>query len=102
MKRWVLVAVAALALGACPGRNTPNQARNRAVVLFTAAVSDAEVVIDDRPIGRIRDLKSGVAMQPGEHRIEIRRDGYHTRYLELSLEAGERRTLDIELAEMLP
>jgi hypothetical protein len=97
-----LLAVALLALAGCPGRGTPDTARRSAVVLFSSAVADAEVVIDDRPIGRIRDLKSGVAVSPGFHRFEIRRDGYHTRYLELTLEAGERRRLDIELAEMLP
>lgn len=97
-----LLVFVALLLAGCPGRGTRDTAGDRAVVLFTSAVSDAEVVIDDRPIGRIRDLKSGVAVKPGFHRVEIRRDGYHIRYLELTLEAGERRTVEIELAEMLP
>lgn len=98
----LVLILAVLALAACPGRGTPAGGGAKAVVLVHSAVADAEVIIDDRPIGRIRDLKSGIALPAGFHRLEVRSDGYHTRYLELTLEAGERRQLDIELAEMLP
>jgi hypothetical protein len=50
----------------------------------------------------VSELKRAFRLRPGDHRIEIRHDGYHSMYYELSVGAGTRHTLQVDLAKRLP
>jgi hypothetical protein len=76
--------------------------RNDAIIRVAAEVPDAELWVNDRFVGHVRSLRGGVALSPGAHRIEIRHDGYHTHYEVLTVAARERRTLTVDLAQILP
>ena len=94
----------ALLVAACGGRSNAarDPARNDAVITVVTEVDDATVWVNDRHLGLVADLRAGIALAPGTHRIEIRHEDFHTRYLTLTLEARERRALDVELAPILP
>jgi hypothetical protein len=79
-----------------------SSAASDAVVVLVVQAADAEVYVDDRRLGLVADLGAGIAMSPGAHRLEIRHDRFHARYLELELEPGERRRVEVALAPVLP
>lgn len=91
----------ALALAGCP-RPKPGRDDADAVVFVKASVRDAALWVDGRYIGPIESLRGGVAVTPGQHRFELRHDDYFSHYAQLDLAARERRTLEIELAPVLP
>ncbi len=92
------------ALVACGGSQTPKQPAlgGDAVIKLDCAVEQAEVYVNDRQLGLCGDLRGGIALSPGVHRIEIRHDDYHTAYYELTLAEAERKTLRVDLALALP
>lgn len=105
MSRALVVALALvlapLAAG-CPGRGGTGAARAQAAVLLVECdIPDALVVIDDVPAGQVRDARGGIRLRAGAHRLELRHDRYHTRYVELDLARGERRTVKVALVEVL-
>jgi hypothetical protein len=73
-----------------------------AVFYVKSNVADAGLYVDGRFIGPVGGLKGGVAVVPGKHRLELRRDDYFSRYVELDLKRAERKRLDVELAPVLP
>ena len=99
-----LVALASVGLAACPGQSfSPTRtSKNDAIVTIRCNVADAELWVDDRFVSEVGNLRRGVALDPGEHRIELRHDSYHTQYTEITVSAREQRTLAIELIEVLP
>lgn len=95
----------ALALAACRGGEprTPSRlSASAAIVKITSAVPDAGLWIDGRFIGSIGALRAGVALDPGPHRVELRHEAYFVAYQELELTPGQRLTVDLELAPLLP
>ena len=104
MKRLLLAGVLGSVAAACGahkpahGGVTPDDA----VFYVKSNVADASVFVDGRFIGPIGVLKGGIAVVPGKHRIEVRRDDYFSRYVELDLHRAERKKLEIELAPVLP
>ena len=95
----------ALAGSACPSsppRAPSRLAASHAVVRIQSEVIDAGVWIDGAFIGAVGDLRGGVALDPGHHRLELRHEAYFVDYRELDLAAGQRPTLAIELAPLLP
>jgi len=99
----VVIIVGLLLATACGGltvnTKTPS---NDAVIHFNSSVQDAEVWVNGVFVRRIRELKTGMALSPGAHRIQVKHDRYHTYYLELTVEKRERRTIPVKLAEILP
>jgi hypothetical protein len=95
------VRLAAVLLCACGAATAAAPAPARAVLLVGAPVADAMLWVDERPIGELGTLPGGVALPPGEHRVELRHDRYHTRYLLVTLAAGEKRAVDVTMAEEL-
>ena len=73
-----------------------------AVLLVRAPIPDASIWVDEKLLGEVGALPGGVELRPGDHRVEIRHDRYHTRYFLLTLASGEKKTLDVTLAEELP
>lgn len=100
----VAVCAVVFAVSACggPGTNRPGVDADDAVITFETAVDDASLWINGRYIAELGALSKGVALSPGEHRLEIRHDDYHTQYIELSLARRETRVVRVELAEILP
>jgi hypothetical protein len=92
----------ALVVG-CAG--TPGAARGTstsAVVTVTSNVPDAQVYVDGRFVGAISFVKAGMALDPGRHRVELRRDDYFSRFAELELHKSEHKQLELELFPVLP
>jgi hypothetical protein len=97
-----LALVGLLGLVGClsaPRRHGP--AETRALLKIGCPVSDAMLWIDDTAVGEVHELPRGVRLRPGEHRIEVRHDRYHTRYFRMTLRQGEERTLRVSMAEVL-
>ena len=97
-----LGALAWLAI-ACGPRTGPNRATgDDAIVYLRSNVRDAEVYIDGKFVAPLNALGGGVAIAPGMHRIELRREDYFSSYLELQLARAERKKVAIDMAALLP
>jgi hypothetical protein len=98
------VALLTLVLGAlaCGPRSSDGPKIPRAVLRIVSNVPDAKIWIDERYIGPVAALPGGMRIAAGEHRLELRHDRYHTRYIELKLAPNEVRTVEVTLAEALP
>jgi hypothetical protein len=85
----------------CPGgaRNAGSDS-GEAVIQFQCQVSDAEVWVNGRFLADA--LRRGISIAPGTHRIAVRHDRYHTFFAEVTVRKGERRVLEVRLAEILP
>lgn len=94
---------AALAVGAAACvHQQPRQAGPTAVVVVRCPVRGASLWVDGRFVGPLADLRGGVTLRAGTHRIEVRDDGYHSYYGELTLAPKQRRQLRVELARAFP
>lgn len=106
MIRAVAIAAALIALGpACRGGDARAPTRipaAHAIVKFTTAVADAGLWIDGTFVGTVGALRGGVVLDPGAHRVEVRDEAYFVHYQELDLAPGQRLTLAIDLAPLLP
>jgi hypothetical protein len=95
------LAVAAFVLLACGGpRRGPPVTPARLAI--RCPVVDASLWLDDRYRGDLGELRGGIALAPGTHRLEIRHDDYHSHYDEVTLRPGQHLVLRVELAERLP
>jgi hypothetical protein len=95
------LAWAALAAG-CGGASHPEGGRRDAIVTLACNVPEASVFIDGRFLAPVGLLRGGIALSPGEHRLELRHEGYLGRFLELTLAPAERRRVDAQLFPVLP
>ena len=105
--RTAVLACAVLAgalAGACGGSHRPTGGveRDDAIIQLRSNVRDAQVYVDGRFVAPLDGVARGIAMRPGFHRIELRRDDYFSSYLELELTRAERRKVRMELAPVLP
>jgi len=69
-------------------------------LLLEVQPSDAVVYLDGNFLGtgsEVQGLRAGLVVDPGQHTLEVVRPGYETREVEISLSAGERVDLMIEL-----
>jgi len=97
------VAALLLAVAACGPKPRPNSVTpNDAVVYVKTNVTDAQVYVDGRFIGPVSIVRGGIALDPGKHRLELRREDYFSRYAELDLHRAERKQLQLDLAPVLP
>jgi hypothetical protein len=76
--------------------------RSDAIVYVQSNVHDAQLYIDGRFIAPLDALRGGVAVDPGTHRLELRREDYFSSYLELRLTRAERKKVALDLAAILP
>ncbi|HUS63680.1 MAG TPA: PEGA domain-containing protein [Kofleriaceae bacterium] len=58
--------------------------------------ADAEILVDDVPVGTGTTVSSGVPLDPGLHRIVVRMEGYDTYRAEVEIEA-EDESLRVQL-----
>jgi hypothetical protein len=98
VKLALVVALAACGATAHPG----GVAKSDAIVYLKSNVSDAQVYVDGRFVGPIGNVRGGIAVDPGRHRLELRHDDYFSRYVELDLVRAERKRLQLEMAPVLP
>ena len=98
----VLGALGAAGCGGSQHRPPSRLAPTDAVVKIKADVADAGVWIDGAFIGSLGEMRGGIALDPGAHRLELRHEAYFVHYQELALGPGQRLTLAIELAPILP
>jgi len=95
---FALVLVAACgASQRAPAPSTPHS-----VLILRCPITSAFLLVDDQPVGELRGLPHGVRLAAGRHRVEVRHDGYHTRYVEVTLAPGETCMMDLSLAEAFP
>ncbi|MEO8702356.1 MAG: hypothetical protein ABI867_20090 [Kofleriaceae bacterium] len=99
MKAILLVALVACG-GAKPAGN--GVTRDDAIVVFASNVRDAQVYVDGRFIAPLDAMRGGIAVTPGAHRFELRREDYFSSYLELTLVRAERKQVSLEMAPVLP
>ena len=98
--RWL---VAVVVVAACGPKTSPNGiAASDAVVYLKSNVRDAELFVDGRDVGPLLTLRGGVALSPGPHRFELRRDEYFSSYLELTLARAERKKVAMDMSPILP
>lgn len=101
--RWL--GLAALALAACmhTGQGgAAEPATPSAKLSLSCPVGEATVRIDERYLGEVRELRGGVRLAVGPHRLELRAEGYVTRYAELTIVDGQDQTFACDLREELP
>ena len=73
-----------------------------AILYIRTNLADADLVLDGHFVGRVGMLRGGVAVEPGAHRLELRREDYFSTYLEVTLARSERRKVAMELLPILP
>ena len=97
------LAVASWLAAACGARIGPNGVTSDdAIVYVKSNVRDAQVYVDGRFVAPLDALAGGVAVEPGRHRLELRRDDYFSSYLELQLARAERKKIAVDMAAILP
>jgi hypothetical protein len=103
MSRGIAVALLALAVGcgAGPARTAAPPKPANAILVISCDVADATIWVDDREAGLVGELRRGIGVPPGTHRLEVSHDEYHTYYDEVVLAEGERRTVNVALAPEL-
>ena len=99
--RAAATALLACACGASQPRSGGVDADD-AIVQVRSNVRDAQVYVDGRFIAPLDAVRAGIAVEPGFHRLELRRDDYFSSYLELELGRAERRKVRVEMAPVLP
>ena len=73
-----------------------------AIVSIHSNVRDAEVFIDGHDVGPLVAVRGGVALVPGFHRFELRREDFFSSYLELELGRAERKKVAMDMSPILP
>jgi hypothetical protein len=100
----VRAAVVCALLAACGGAQKPARGvgSNDAIVQLRSNVRDAQVYVDGRFVASLDAIGGGVAVEPGTHRFELRRDDFFSAYLELTLARAERKKVVVEMLPVLP
>jgi hypothetical protein len=92
-------------LGLIVGCGAPQTAKGTsdAIVRMRSNVADAQVYVDGHYLAPVALLRGGIAVEPGTHRFELRHEAYFSRYLELTLDRGERKDLgEVKMVPILP
>lgn len=98
----LLVALIGGSTLSCGGAQAPAKRNNRAIITLQCKVADAEVWVNGRYFREVAELSKSFRLREGTHRIEVRHQDYHSMYYELTVSAGTRETLEVELAKKLP
>jgi hypothetical protein len=102
IRALVIACGLASACGPRTGANGPGVTANDAILYVQSNVRDAQLWIDGRFIAPLDALRGGIAVDPGAHRLELRREDYFSSYLELELARAERRKIALDMAAILP
>jgi hypothetical protein len=88
--------------GCGPGVAASRATSGDAIVYLRSNVRDAQLYVDGRFIAPLDALGGGVAVEPGAHRLELRREDYFSSYLELRVAHSERKKVVMNMAATLP
>lgn len=97
-----LVVASWLLVGCGPKIGPTGVTSDDAIVYVKSNVRDAQVYVDGRFVAPLNVLGGGVALEPGEHRFELRHEDYFSSYLELQLTRAEHKKVAMEMAAILP
>jgi len=100
--RAVAGLLAGLLAGCGAGAAAPRGSSGQAILYITSNVPDAQVYIDGRFIAPLDTLGSGLALEVGAHRLELRHEDYFSTYRELQIARAARQRITVELAAVLP
>ena len=73
-----------------------------AIVSIASNVKDAELFVDGKDVGPLVAVRRGVALAPGLHRFELRRQDFFSSYLELELARSEHKKVAMDMSPILP
>lgn len=96
--------VCSAAIAACTAvEPIPNQPRTQQTALeFAVDPERAELFVDGEYRGRIEGWRGGIMpIEPGDHRIMLKADGYLTQRFDITVEAGETYRLEVSMAPAL-
>lgn len=98
MRRALMVALLLLAsCSACPARR-PVTVRALGGLLLDCQPKDAELYVDDRYVGVVRDFGGrAIQLRVGVRRLQLSRDGYFDHFAEVRVVKGVRQKLQIKL-----
>lgn len=99
--RWSSLVLALVLVVACSQNSVRRQSRD-GVVLIKCRVADAEVWVDGRFVREMSEVRRGLALAPGVHRIEVRHADYHALYFRVDVGPSSRSVLEADLAARLP
>ncbi|HEU4730503.1 MAG TPA: hypothetical protein VFT22_21540 [Kofleriaceae bacterium] len=102
IRALVIAAGLAMACGPRTGPSGPGVTSEDAILYVQSNVRDAQVWIDGRFIAPLDAVRGGIAIAPGAHRLELRREDYFSSYLDLELARAERRKIALDMAAILP
>jgi hypothetical protein len=98
----VASAVVGGAAGCGPKPGANDVTVDEAILYIHSNVRDAQLYLDGRFIASLNALATGVAVASGVHRIELRREDFFSRYLELTVARAERKQVTLEMVAVLP
>jgi hypothetical protein len=88
-----------LLAGACSSAPDPDP-RPVGGLVIKAEPADALVFVDDRYMGTVAGLMERPIMLPeGQHRVELRREGYFAHFTEVRVARGVRQRVEVKLRE---
>ena len=74
------------------------KARPLAGLLVICEPADASIYVDDRYMGSVKGLsRKPLLLPPGDHRVEVRRDGFFAHFSEVKVVNGVRQQLKVKL-----
>lgn len=77
-------------------------ATNKTAVELHVQPERAEIYVDGEYRGRVEGWRDGILpLEPGDHRLELRADGYIDQRFDLTVESGETHTLDVTMEPSL-
>lgn len=100
--RAVLCALFGLFVGACTAVQQIPDEPERAYLKLEVAPASTEVYVDGDYRGTVEGwVRGAVPLEPGDHRVKLRADGYITRRFDVRVQAGESRVLELEMERRL-
>lgn len=93
---WVVLWVVCAGCGPAVSANA--EARPLSGLNITCEPGDALIYVDDRYLGSVKGLtRKPLVLPVGDHRIEIRREGFFAHFAEVKVVKGVRQQLTIKL-----
>ncbi len=98
----VLFGVVILWQLSCARNSVAPTKTERSVLLIVGQPKDAEVYVNDTFAGLVEDVRGGIVIRPGEHRLVVRRTQFETVYHLLHIGAGQTKQITVTLLPRFP
>jgi hypothetical protein len=70
--------------------------------MFDGQPKTADIVVDGVLVTSVELARTGIALRPGRHQIELRAESYQSAYVEVLVTAGRPQTVPFQLVAELP